>query len=1114
MSPSPETESLAERVLAALKAKPGQKALELAAALSADRGEINALLHGELKGLCIQDSKYRWQLAADGPKITAADSPKVADTPLSRLCRYYLACVGFDDESGVSVLASGNFNDSDYVELSTFLGSTNSDIFRSEGAQRLISKIRKDRSRLTMYLGYPVALHKQGFKKSNGERYFVEPIVLYPVELENSAKPRISSAFPLINLSVLKRFTNAQRDAVMNELAQLEDELGLSGDDEPPEVDELCRRLAIIRPEWPWSEQPNPGALTSDPPLSEIKAEGIFNRAILVVAQRSPFTQGLETELKLLTQCPTEKYAGTVLGQWISGVMPSPTPTSDQSLVEVLPLNQEQRQAIEQAFSNPLTIITGPPGTGKSQVVADLLINAVWRGKRVLFASKNNKAVDVVEERLNNLGPRPIVIRAGANQYQAKLADYLIELLSAKTGPDDEGEFDKAVRQRHELEARLTRSAREETTIIETRNRTDQLEQDVEDSRVKLGEKNFAALREIDAALMEQAALQFAEIHAAAVREEQALLPRLMWPLLKKSRYDRLSVLTADIRWFWDTLGLQDPTSPPDDISIKQWTQFSEQVLDRFLRAKKVQEYFGAMSLLQSARTLQEIARERTYCLDALAKNAEELWSAWLRLQPTRLTVADRKLLTKHNAVLAIVMEAGPDGKLNDQLRQQYYELFSKMAHLLPCWAVTSLSAKGRIPFEPGFFDLVVIDEASQCDIASALPLLYRAKSAVVIGDQKQLSHISGLQKVQDKQLLNKFGLLEEFPHWAYSYRSLFDLACGLVSSGAVVALRDHHRSHADIIGFSNIWFYEGALRVATSYDRLRRPTPTSPGIQWVQVTGDVRRPPAGGAVNAHEARAVIEELKRLLVEGNYIGSVGVVSPFREQVNLIRELALQETSLADKLQRADFMAETVHGFQGDERDVMIFSPVVSGDNMPSGAIVFLKKSGNLFNVAITRARAMLIVVGDRVAAASSGVEYLAAFAKYVEEIDKAKEDEEFIESFGPEYPIVANADQVSDWERLLYVKLYQAGIPTLPQFTVEKYRLDLAIVDGDRRLDIEVDGERYHRNWTGELCRRDQIRNQRMFELGWDVLRFWVYEVRDDMEGCISRVKKWKDAHN
>ena len=175
---------------------------------------------------------------------------------------------------------------------------------------------------------------------------------------------------------------------------------------------------------------------------------------------------------------------------------------------------------------------------------------------------------------------------------------------------------------------------------------------------------------------------------------------------------------------------------------------------------------------------------------------------------------------------------------------------------------------------------------------------------------------------------------------------------------------------------------------------------------------------------------------------------------------------------------------------------MIFSPVIS-EGTPSQSLNFLKRNRNLFNVAITRARAMLLVVGDKTVTGSCGVEYLEKFAQYVEQLTDESNlilaAEEYVE-YGPKYPESVDRSKVSDWEVLLYEALYQAGIKTIPQYSIEQYLLDLAVIDGDRRLDIEVDGERYHRNWTGELCRRDQIRNQRLYELGWDVMRFWVYE--------------------
>jgi len=110
----------------------------------------------------------------------------------------------------------------------------------------------------------------------------------------------------------------------------------------------------------------------------------------------------------------------------------------------------------------------------------------------------------------------------------------------------------------------------------------------------------------------------------------------------------------------------------------------------------------------------------------------------------------------------------------------RYFRLFPHLVSQLPCWAVTSLSARGRIPLEPGFFDLLVIDEASQCDIASLLPLLFRAKAAVIIGDPMQLRHISGISPRRDRDLLQQHGLAETCINWAFSENSSFDLASPL----------------------------------------------------------------------------------------------------------------------------------------------------------------------------------------------------------------------------------------------------------------------------------------------------------------------------------------------
>lgn len=1099
---------LEQKILDELERKPGSLSRELGAVLGVDKKEVNSHLYGALKGRVQQDNKYRWYLLDN--TVPAARSEVVFEnTDLARLARYYLSCIGQDD-LGISTFAWDKYGNPDYSELSAIPGGE-VNTWETEASRRMLGKLRKDRSRLALYFGYPTALSLLKSKRSSWQGYMVEPLLLFPVQLDEQMRPSLELGFPVINQKAFRQFTNAQGPEVMDELVQLEAELGLTDIESPPEFDELVARLEAIRPEWPWREPVDPESLSTAPSLAEMDEEGIFNRAVLVTAERSKFTQGLETELTQLARLKPGATDGTALGHWLAGEVPERT-AEDTPPLEVLPMNLEQRQAVRSTLSRPLTIITGPPGTGKSQVVTNLLVNAAWRGQRVLFASKNNKAVDVVEQRVNNLGPRPILLRLGANQYQGRLAEYLMALLAAKATEEDRLHYREALERHDNLMARLEQTQREVDTLVKRRNHVDQLEQAVEDIRAHIPQEVFAGMQALNMDAARAAVDIVTDRIERAERERQNWLVKLFWFMTRKARYEALAKEVDAQAELLDQLGVQPPKSDPDDVAMPVWREFHNDIDSRVIQARKVREYFDGLQGLQLAKSLEQISAEVARLERSLSENAQTLWESWLRLQPDRLSQEDRQKLTKYNSTLKMVIDQAGDGMLPKEVYREYSSLFPKISHLLSCWAVTSLSAKGRIPFEPGYFDLVVFDEASQCDIASALPLLYRAKRAAVIGDPKQLAHISGLVRGLDQQLLDKFNLVGSHPHWAYSYNSLFDLASGLSSGAGVIALRDHHRSHADIIEFSNREFYEGRLRVATPYEHLTRPDPSAPGISWRNVVGEVKRPGAGGAINTAEAAAVVEALRDLVISRGYQGSIGVVTPFRAQANLVRQQLNQDEALCERLIRQGLLVDTVHKFQGDERDLMVFSPVIS-KGISRGALGFLSNNGNLFNVAITRARAQLMVVGDRKTCAESGVAYMERFAHYVGELQE-QERRAAVQSeqkLGPEYPAVTNPEQVSDWEHVFYKALYQAGVRPIPQYTVEKYRLDFALFDGDRKLDLEVDGERYHRNWSGELCRRDQLRNQRMFELGWDVMRFWVYEIRDDIDGCIERVQGWLD---
>ena len=1107
--------TLETRILELVKAKPGQKAIDIALALKVEKGLVNSTLHGQLKGKVKQDRNYRWY-PQETTAVRHGDGYRERlNTPLARLCQYYLDCLSHDDLGGVSVFAESKYGDPDYVELPTLpmIDEPGTNLFGTEPAQRLLSKIRRDRNQQTILLGYPIRMNWIKSRKSNWEGFLVEPLFLFAFHEADRryGTPVIADDQPLINFKALRSLSNAGDSNLMEEAILLSSELGFGGSEgDSPELDDWSARLSEIRSEWDWRERPDPYNLNTLPSISELKAPGIYNKAILVAAERSPYTKGLEQELGRLQTVSEDEYHRTAVGTWLGGQTIESQLADQKPLLEVLPLNNEQRQAVRQALTNPLTVITGPPGTGKSQVVTSILVNAAWQGRTVLFASKNNKAVDVVEERVNSLGPRPVLLRMGKNQYQNKLAEYLVSLLAAKATPDDTLHYYEYESIHTQLQKRSEMLDVQLQSLVELRNKVDYLEQRVESFRQEVGDEFFRRMRETRLDKLKQAVECLQSTIKMADRSQQPFMTRFAWPILRNKRFARLEEEGKDFSSTARQMEIPLPECKPDSATIANWLYYGECLASRLGQVASCHLYFSKLGELTAARPVEELSNLRRALVSDLQSNSDSLWLSWLRLQPARLSRDQRNLLGDYHALLQMIVSADEQNqRLGKEVFSRYYRLFPKIIPILPCWAVTSLSAKGRIPLEAAFFDLLVVDEASQCDIASVLPLLYRARNVVVIGDPMQLRHISTLARSQDQQLQDKHGLLSEYPGWAYSIRSLFDLASSLCRSEDIVALRDHHRSHADIIEFSNKEFYEDRLRVATNYSRLRRPYYDKPAIRWVDVPGKAVRPGNGGAINEQEARAVVTEIRRLFHQG-YRGSIGVVSPFRAQANKIKDLVYADESLGGNIPRFDFLSDTVHGFQGDERDVMIFSPVVS-EGISRGALGFLGANKNLFNVAITRARAALIVVGDKSAALTCGVDYLAKFAVYADQVGTREPVHPMpgATDLGQKYPPVSNPERVSDWERLFYEALYRANLRPLPQYLVEKYVLDFALTKGDRRLAIEVDGERYHRNWDGELCRRDQIRNERLMELGWDVMRFWVYQIRDDLENCIARVQKW-----
>jgi len=668
---------------------------------------------------------------------------------------------------------------------------------------------------------------------------------------------------------------------------------------------------------------------------------------------------------------------------------------------------------------------------------------------------------------------------------------------------------------RDNINTKIRNLKAEEQKMIQQRNEVDAIEHKLEYLREKLKPYEFSEIGSWDLIRIYNSLCRLGNAATDADRSCQNFLTRLIWHFVKNKRIIELQqtytqckpCLLYGTREFdndnW-TAGILAKLHDAVDLNIA--------LVDEM---KGVKDYLEQLKALQAAKSPVLISQEMMELQSTLAEIDGRFWECYLELLPSKLNLEQKRKLSDLRVSQQMISHSATDTsdtRAVDILKTKHNKLLLELSAVFPCWAVTSLSARNRIPFEAGYFDLVVIDEASQCDIASALPLLFRAKRAVIIGDEKQLRHISNLPAKQDLRLMSQMDEDLSRLAWMYSQNSLFDLALRINASEAI-ELKDHHRSHNDIIEFSNRYFYRSTLRVATKIAKLQTRGIKDQGIRWVNVTGKVVRPSEGGAFNLQEADTVVAEIRKLVLENKYKGSIGVVTPFRAQANLIRKKLTDMTDMQSHVLANHILVDVVHKYQGDEKDLMIFSPVYS-NQMPEGGKRFLVDNPNLFNVAITRARALLIVVGDLNACLNCDIEYLSAFARYCNERDHRQQCivQLNVADLTADYPAVSDPTMVSEWEMHLYRVMFANGIKAIPQYVVDRYILDFALFHKKRMLDIEVDGEHYHKGWNGEISRRDQIRNQRMFELGWDVMRFWVYELRDDMPGVIARIKAWIDG--
>lgn len=349
---------------------------------------------------------------------------------------------------------------------------------------------------------------------------------------------------------------------------------------------------------------------------------------------------------------------------------------------------------------------------------------------------------------------------------------------------------------------------------------------------------------------------------------------------------------------------------------------------------------------------------EHTWAYESLLRERSRNIS-WLLRQTIRRRIRDalaahRSDLVKLNRALRARASATQDRYFAD------LELES-LLHAFPLWLVTIQDIHRVLPLETELFDVALVDEATQCDMASPLPVAERARRLVVAGDPKQLRHVSFLSRDRRRVIAERHGLdAESTSQLDYRTRALIDLVDDRITDQAQVHFLDeHYRSQPRLIEFSNREFYRRALRVMT-----RHPNRMSErAVEIVRCDGR-RRP---GGANAAEVEALLERL-RAVVEAqtawprDRCTTIGVLSPLRDQVDALANAIAARLPLA-AIERHEILTGTAYGFQGEERDVMLLSLAVDDDAHPS-ALRYLNRP-DVFNVAVTRARSRQVVFVSR-----------------------------------------------------------------------------------------------------------------------------------------------------
>jgi len=426
-------------------------------------------------------------------------------------------------------------------------------------------------------------------------------------------------------------------------------------------------------------------------------------------------------------------------------------------------------------------------------------------------------------------------------------------------------------------------------------------------------------------------------------------------------------------------------------------------------------------------------------------------------------------------------------------------EASKKAKNSIPVWIMPTYKVSESLPSEIGLFDVVIIDEASQSDIRAFLSLI-RGKKVIIVGDPNQVSPLSvgASNRTQIQQLIREY--LNNIPGGKYFdlETSIYDVAKLTLGGTNILKLREHFRCLPEIIKFCNDLCYLGEI-IPLRY--ISQDKKLAPVLESIFIKNGRRNDNVD--INKYEAIAICQKVKQIVTsdDSKYKNkTIGIISlQGLDQAKYIQSIIGNYVTTDEQIKHQIRIGDSAT-FQGDERDIILLSMIVSPNDTKHIQPMVKDMNKQRYNVAVSRAKDKLILVHSiklEDLTNSNCMRYkLLEFFNNKNSVEKIEQDESICDS---------------DFEREVYRTLSNKGYNVVPQVKVGPYRIDLVIEGSNNRLGVECDGDKYHQpdKWF-----EDSIRQKQLERMGWSIYRIWgadfLYRKNEIIEDLIKTLNDYK----